>query len=328
MQRAIGLDNLRLLAGAAVVLLHVSGFAFRAFDGSFTALWWAGNAVNSSTRWTVPVFVMISGALLLPRRDEPAAEFYRRRASRLLLPLLFWPPFYAALDLFWQGRAIGVRRVLRIAFVDATPYYHLWFLYMIVGLYALTPLLRRVLRWIPAGVLAVVAWLPFLVVDAGRWRGWLAFVPYLGYYLLGAALVSRRREMGPRAAAALALVAIAVTIVGTRLLVGRYGMDAHARWLQDNLGPVTLAASVGLFEWARSVWTNPWAGARQEAAVAAVFGVYLVHPLVIDVLWRAGFTVEPGGPWWSVPVVSLAALTVSAGTVLALRGIPGVRRLV
>jgi surface polysaccharide O-acyltransferase-like enzyme len=337
MERSTGLDNLRILAGIAVVLLHVSGFAFRAVEAGFTAIWWTGNAVNSATRWSVPVFVMISGALLLPRTGETAATFYRKRASRLLVPLAFWPVFYAALDLHLHDRAVTAGRVLRAAFVRTDAYYHLWFLYMIVGLYALTPLLRPwVRRASPRALLvaAAIAFLPFLAAptpwigDPDRFRGWLGCLPYLGYYLLGAALATRERTWPPAAAAATALVAIAVTILGTRALVGIWGMGPEARALQDNLGPFTLAASVGLFEWARRSWGTPWLGRFQAAGAGAVFGVYLVHPFFLEMLWRAGLRVEPSGPWWSVLTTGLAVLAASAAAVLALQRIPGARRLV
>ena len=51
--------------------------------------WWSANLWDSFAHWCVPVFVMLSGALLLGRR-EPAPHFWRKRAARLVWPLVGW----------------------------------------------------------------------------------------------------------------------------------------------------------------------------------------------------------------------------------------------
>src|SRR3954469_16680692 len=90
------LDGLRVAGMVAVVLLHVSlGLIhYRALSpGDLTLCL----AVNALTWWAVPVFVMISGALLLdPARWTTTGDFYRRRLARIGWPLLFWCALYMA----------------------------------------------------------------------------------------------------------------------------------------------------------------------------------------------------------------------------------------
>jgi surface polysaccharide O-acyltransferase-like enzyme len=127
----------------AVVVLHVA--ARGVVDASYgSASWWIANLYRASTCWCVPAFIMISGALLLnPQRFQPAAVFYRKRMGRILIPLAFWTVFYLGLRASFEGLSWpeAARDVVR-----AGPYGHLWFLYMIAGLYFVTPVLQPFVR--------------------------------------------------------------------------------------------------------------------------------------------------------------------------------------
>nr|WP_308217632.1 acyltransferase family protein [Paenalcaligenes niemegkensis] len=89
------LDTARWLAALAVVLLHCAAVPLtRALDHGSVDWQWA-NVYDAATRWCVPVFVMISGVLLLnPDKQESVKRFYLRRARRILPATLFWTVFY------------------------------------------------------------------------------------------------------------------------------------------------------------------------------------------------------------------------------------------
>jgi len=84
---------------------------------------------------------MVSGALLLSRPIDSPPEFYRRRAARLLVPLVVWTVVYLALRAYW-ARGIDVAD-LATSVITGVPYYHLWYLYMLLGLYLMTPFIHR-----------------------------------------------------------------------------------------------------------------------------------------------------------------------------------------
>lgn len=92
----VWLDNSRIIAIWAVIFLHVAGF-FVVSEPIGSTYWWIGSAYDAITRWCVPVFVMISGALLLDSsKQEALGVFYRKRMVRILWPLVFWSVFYLA----------------------------------------------------------------------------------------------------------------------------------------------------------------------------------------------------------------------------------------
>src|SRR5690554_5861581 len=101
--------------------------------------WQFANAIDSAIRWCVPVFFMLSGALLLTlKREDPIGEFLKRRLTKVIIPLIFWSGVYIAYKMFEQGESFTVGQMFEIFFTDDV-YYHLWFLYVIIGLYIMAP---------------------------------------------------------------------------------------------------------------------------------------------------------------------------------------------
>jgi surface polysaccharide O-acyltransferase-like enzyme len=93
-KRIFYLDQLRALAIIAVVLIHVSLFYFvssRIDIHSFN--WFVSNVFYSMCRFCVPIFLMLSGILLL-NKDYNFIEFIKKRYKRVILPFLFWSIVY------------------------------------------------------------------------------------------------------------------------------------------------------------------------------------------------------------------------------------------
>src|SRR2546421_12864729 len=87
-------DAVRIIGTIAVVIGHVSDlrlFSTHVLDRD----WWICNCWDAITRWAVPCYIMLSGALLLdPARAEAPGEFYRKRLARIGVPLVFWTIFF------------------------------------------------------------------------------------------------------------------------------------------------------------------------------------------------------------------------------------------
>src|SRR5687768_16379820 len=98
------IELLRVAACAAIVILHAAAIAMGHLETASRAQWWTAVFVNAATRWALPVFVMISGSLLLaPKRDEPMGDFLRRKVGRIMAPLIFWALFYSAWTAYKDG---------------------------------------------------------------------------------------------------------------------------------------------------------------------------------------------------------------------------------
>lgn len=134
--RDYSIDLLRFLAAAFVVLLHCTAM-FMDKDFS-TSPFMEITALNGITRWTVPVFVMISGAFML-HKNISIHDLFRRYILHLIFLLLAWNIIY----FFVNNGIIPPQKIGHVLFPNC---YHLWFLYMLISLYILIPILKAIIK--------------------------------------------------------------------------------------------------------------------------------------------------------------------------------------
>ncbi len=138
-EREYSFDVLRVIAMIMVITIHVSNVYTRSFNFIDTNSYLVSLIFNTISRVSVPIFFMISGALLLDRNFD--FKKYRKRIFRIILLIVVWDILY----LIWEYLFLGVTydKLYRL-FLE--PYRaHLWFLYNIVILYVLQPLLKYIL---------------------------------------------------------------------------------------------------------------------------------------------------------------------------------------
>lgn len=142
--RLVHYDLLRILAAFSVVMLHSSARFWYELDVD-SREWKVANSYDALFRFGVPLFVMLSGALFLSEEYRlDIRKLYARNISRLVCVYLFWSGVYGLLDCrtFDFSRA-GWKDVAKEMIAGR---YHLWFLPMIVGIYAILPVLRGWVR--------------------------------------------------------------------------------------------------------------------------------------------------------------------------------------
>lgn len=136
-QREVWVDWLRVFACLLVMVVHSSEpFYLDGYDTLILTdadLIWA-SAIDSFARMSVPLFVIASSYLLFPLRYS-AGEFCKRRAVRILIPFVLWSIAYAVS----YGDAWSNLKSLLLNFNFSAA--HLWFIYMLLGLYIMMPLL-------------------------------------------------------------------------------------------------------------------------------------------------------------------------------------------
>nr|WP_285756696.1 acyltransferase family protein [Nocardiopsis ansamitocini] len=345
------LDIARVAAMVAVVLLHAAAPVVTGGYTDFgTATWWTANAIDSMLRWCVPVFIMISGALLLKPRQEGLRSFYQRRFSRIGIPLVVWSAVYLSLELFYRGGLTWSDVPARL--FSGSPELHLYFLFVLAGLYVLTPFLRLITRYASTRMLW---WFAILMSGLGLVDEAIAafqgigepnavtrFLPFVGYYVMGYLL--RETRLSARSTWIAGGVFVAVTAV-TALGVGAFTLPAQsitapAGYLYDYLSVNVVIMSVAAFLLLQSLgsrwrlFTDPdrdtesarrWLKTFSDLS----FGVFLVH-LIVQRELRAltGLPDDALLMTATVLVQTVAVIAVSLVITALLRRIPGLRATV
>ena len=156
------LDVLRVLATCAVVLMHVLTGATDVTDASIVPEYRSLLlSVMDLVTWCVPIFLLISGYLFLnPERTLTYPVMIKKYCRRIALAILLFGVPYAASELVVAERTFRIRMIpeaLKMTLMGHT-WSHMWYLYLILFLYLITPLLKKVLRVLPVwGVVAMMA---------------------------------------------------------------------------------------------------------------------------------------------------------------------------
>ena len=311
------LDVLRVLATCAVVLMHVLTGATDVTDASIVPEYRSLLlSVMDLVTWCVPIFLLISGYLFLnPERTLTYPVMIKKYCRRIALAILLFGVPYAASELVVAERTFRIRMIpeaLKMTLMGHT-WSHMWYLYLILFLYLITPLLKKVLRVLPVwGVVAMMAVIflgssvaPFLnkVLDVNSIPvlpdGGVYFLYYLCGYLfavreVGVDKAESSGTSGKGMEAGLDtepvrgkrignvwLMAAAVLMMGMILSRTLAGFSIQMAYNY----PFTVLLAVLLFAagWNGSIkkYRIPW----QEAG-ALSFAVYLVHPVYVNLLYK------------------------------------------
>jgi surface polysaccharide O-acyltransferase-like enzyme len=332
-QRNTSLDFLRVIATLAVVWLHVSAVVVVSNPDVHSITWWTGNIADAFSRWCVPVFVMISGALLFSASANPTPiEFYKKRTRRLLPPIVFWTLIYVVFREYTESTFS--LKTAATSIIKGAPYYHLWYLYMVVGLYFVTPFLRPLVSGIHSDSLRLLIAGCFTISAIESALGHTSttflprFLPFIGYFLAGYYLLSHPNNLSSRLLVSIFLVCGVFIAIGTGTLFPLLGPKS---WdiMYSYLNPIVIVMSLCIFLLfaKKEVALSITLGLFQRIAPIAL-GVYLVHPFWLWFLSKFGVTGFLMHPLVGIPITTLLAFTLSVVSAALLANIPILRRTV
>ncbi len=343
-KRNYALDLARIIGVLAVVLIHCS-FPFVENSPRLSSAFAWGSLCDALARVGVPLFLMVSGALFLDETKEVTLKgILRRNVKSLAIVTVVWAVIYAvsfhALFPLLGGGEIHLRGVVS-GIVNG--HYHMWYLYMIIGLYIITPFLRafvrrenkkmvlvfillslltqftapllNVLSRMGLGGDSMAAWIDMFCPDF--FSGYIAYF-LAGWYIVHVGFPSNRVRYGLYAAGALSLVGMLLYVYFTGDYENTY----------RNIHLPVFVYAIGVFTALNTVrWKWSETAARRVAGVSKLtFGVYIVHIFVLT-------AVEAVLPLRLHPAVYIAAdfvLTMGGSFVLAfvISKIPLLKKLI
>ena len=333
------IDLIRVVAIFLVVMIHVSGQVTTRWAEIPADKWFIGNIYGGVARVAVPLFFMISGYLLLPRTESLRA-FYTKRMTRILIPFVVWSLIYLGWYCWNHATVCTPSFVGDLLFVQGT-YYHLWFLYSLVSIYLILPILRLMIKpgtdqsilWYLIGLWLIFQ--PASLITNKFWNFNVKIAPPLatGFvcyfilgYLLGEIKLSRLKMI---LAALLWAIGTLITIIGTYFFT-QYSDQFDSFFYNFASFSVILAsgASFLLLRWIseRKYLISPGTQALTRTLATSAFGIYLIHILVIEALssWIPWVHINSliGNAIWSIPLVSILVFSLSFLIVHILQRIP------
>lgn len=337
------MDALRVFAAFSVVLLHAAARSWDKQGADFAA----AAVFDTAVRYSVPVFVMLSGVFMLdPEREMPLKKLYGKHVLRLLLLLVPWSLGYALLNEvalpLYQGETVEWERLFTLSFLGD---YHFWYLLMIIGLYLAVPILRRITQdpktlwytigfWALFGVLGrMISTMPgcsslgTLLLDRAHLH---FFFGYSGYFLLGYALHTLRLTgKQERLLGMLWPLGFLLTASATLWFSGQVGK--HLQRYMSNFSVFVLMEAVGVFLFfdrskpVERVLARPHFARLVSFLSPLTLGIYLIHPAILSICVRV---FHRGPALLLVPVHFIVALLAGIAFAFCMKKIPLLRRLV
>ena len=332
-------NSLRAVATLGIIVLHVASPMNAAFGKLNDIDWWAGNFYGSITRWCVPAFVMLSGSFALEKYNGNLKNFFAKTFKRILLPFIFWSIVYL---LFYNGSELlgneqTTHQKLEFVFrelISGTAV-HLWFVYMILSMYVLFPLLSKFVKYCSRQEMLyfLIIWFACLIATP-----WLAnyetdfdasyFSGFIGYLLMGNYLLKEKNEPSNWLLGLLFVAAFLYTYIGTYFLSNRkHEMDESLL--------ASLTPNIALLSWAvyllfKNIQIKLNAGIRMmiEGISEHSYGIFLVHILVLTLFNQINFTYTIITPIISVPLLSISCLLISFAVVYLSKKIPFLKVLI
>ena len=336
----VWINNSKIFAIFAVIFLHVSAGVVVGNDlGS--GYWWIGNLYDSLVRWCVSVFVMTSGALLLDQnKKEDLSTFYGKRISRILWPILFWSAFF----LFWtflkgliKGNPLSAMELLKIL-LSGKPYYHMWFLYMILGLYLFTPFFRKVIAHSTDRELIFLVIFMFMLAairslyskiypEGGPDLFIFWFLSFIPYFVMGYLI----RQTVSQPSKLVLFVIFGLSFLGTAFgcyLVGiRSGLNAGL-YFYDNLSVTVIPMSVSIMFLLKTCEAPIFSESLTQKIASLTLGIYLIHPIILDVINYKTPGTMAFNPVVSIPVIAIFIFGLSLLGVWIIDQLPYIKRTI
>lgn len=300
------LEWLRIFACLAVVLIHCFVALLSNVSmpdaGVWRAFYWTETLIFLA-RWAVPVFFMISGALLLNPKKEITYKKALEYVGRMLFVLVTFGYAFAFVETAYGNHSITIETFYwaALSVLCKSSWGHLWFIYDMLGIYLLLPLFKSFINGaskrdvsLLVVILGVFGTLVptingglYMNIAIPTWFGSSVFYFVLGYYL------HTYIEFSPVwAIVAIAAVLIEARIVGYYILViGEYASWAH----QPSSAFVALYAA-GIFLCAKKYLNREIKNKLLLTIASASFCIYIIHPVFTNLLYRAFDWINVGLP--------------------------------
>ncbi len=328
-KREIYLDILRIIAIFAIIIVHTSAQNWYKTD-VFSFEWNIFNIYDSMFKWGTPIFVMISGALFLSA-NYSIEKIYKKNILRIIIAFIFWSLIYTFL--------FSKHSTLKDFIINFSKgCYHMWFLYMIIGLYILVPFFKKIIEdeflmkyflilsfifSIVCNQLKAIISIPELKLDTLNtclftnildkmdihFVVGFSFYFILGYYLHKTIIDSKKSTL----IYFLGILGLISTIIFSALISIYLGKPNQLFYNRFTVNMFFYTLSIFVF--IKNFFKNFKFTDKQKIIIIQIskctFGAYLVHVLILNYLKKLAITTLSFNPVFSVLTIGIIVFCLS-----------------
>lgn len=313
-------DLLRVIACFMVILLHVSARYVNQYVFDHNIYFTFGNFYNSISRVCVPIFVMISGTFLIDNdTNRNYLNFFKKTYYKIIIPTFIWSFLYFIFELclliFINIRGGDVNYLTPlINWINGKPYYHLWYLYMIIGLYFMTPFLIRIKnkigedRFLKLGYILIFLGIIIKRIITLVWYN--QFIIYIGYFILGYS-IRKKQTNSTKSYLFFIYFGISSLIIFfiTELMV--VNDLTNPLYFYDYLSLFVIIGSIAMFSGFSSMKKINSYSLIEKLTIHS-FNIYVIHAGILYIFREITSKLEVDHhPIWYIPVVSILVFILS-----------------
>jgi surface polysaccharide O-acyltransferase-like enzyme len=359
-------DLLRIFSAFGVIVIHVgaSGWYTKA---SYTWNWQIMNMWHDIFRWPVPLFVMISGMFNIDKFDTEKSlkieiKKILKKIFHIYCALIFWAVFYKIfvpiiscnIKEFIKNPLsfLNIREIIYYPYkaIGGDSWFHLWFLYMIIGLYILTPLVkmfvvnskRNYIEYFMLVVFFIGMGVPFYNF-VNRLKD-IPLLPhnihisipelsgYIGYYIAGYYFVKYKLPKKVEYVIyILGIMSTLFSIFGTSFISIK--KDELDQTLLSPTAPHMMIETIAIFLFIKNRFENTNFSITSGKIITSIskcsFGIYLVHAFMITFVNNCfGLRWDTFNPIISVPLICVMVFILSYIVSLIISKIPILKKYI
>lgn len=302
-KRIYYLDILRVIACLSVIIIHSSANDVIKDIGSLN--FWTGNILNGLSRIAVPLFVMISGALMLDENYQFSFKKLIKHLKKMIIFFIFWSIIYCVIfdiiyPILYKNETIDIIYVIS-SLIEG--YFHLWFIYLIIGLYLIVPLLRlwvnnKNKKYVEYFIMLSIIFTLIIPQIANIGKYYSSFfeiiyniieknlsIKYVGgytiYFILGW-YINNYEIKAKKTIYILGIIGFLMTTIGTYIFSMTTGQPLQ---MNNNLSINVLFQTLAIFILVKNKFKEKQDNVLINSIAKYSLGIYAIHALFIKILY-------------------------------------------
>ena len=300
-ERKIYIEVLRILACVMVIYNHTNdrGFHWYANFQRINIIWILDTTMAILSKNAVPIFLMISGGLLIGRKLTVSQVY--RKILRILIDLLVFSIFYICLDNIYHGKSFDIFDVVKE--IISMPKWHMWYLYMYIAFLISLPVLDKlalsmdfkiynyllVTAFVLSGILPIIETF-FISVNNSIKPGWMisqiVIYPITGYMIENKLKTSQITNKMIIRLWIMSAVCFIIDLICEAIYLNEHPNDTNEVFLSNFCLVITLTVFVTVKKTIQCSNPNKRINSIIIKTGKCTFGVYLIHLFMLHLWFR------------------------------------------